>query len=135
MPDSGRPVVSPRRAALGLLAGVGAAIGYGSLLAFLYLIGTQTYRWFRQGEWTHIGMGDGIRIGLVHCCVKDGGSGRLAGSAMVGVAGDLAGDAQGIRSHSRLAGLVCREHRRQQPVHLLQGSAAAALILSNVGTE
>ena len=71
--------MSARRAALRLLAGIGAAVGYGSLLAFLYLIGTQTYRWFREGEWTHIGMGDGIRIGLVHCCVKDGGSGRLAG--------------------------------------------------------
>jgi hypothetical protein len=79
MPDSGRPVVRAGRAAVGLLAGIGAVIGYGSLLAFLYLIGTQTYRWFREGEWTHIGMGDGIRIGLVHCCVKDGGSGRLAG--------------------------------------------------------
>ena len=79
MPDSGRPVVSARRAALRLLAGIGAAVGYGGLLAFLYLIGTQTYRWFREGEWTHIGMGDGIRIGLVHCCVKDGGGGRLAG--------------------------------------------------------
>jgi hypothetical protein len=67
-----------RRTLLGFLAGMGAVIGYGCLLAFLYLIGTQTYRWFREGEWTHIGIGDGIRIGLMHCCVKDGGGGRLA---------------------------------------------------------
>ncbi|MDP9008149.1 MAG: hypothetical protein M3N91_05490 [Pseudomonadota bacterium] len=70
--------MSARRAGLRLAAGIGAGIGYGSLLAFLYLIGMQTYRWFREGAWTHIGMGDGIRIGLVHCCVKDGGGGRLA---------------------------------------------------------
>jgi hypothetical protein len=67
-----------RRAALYTLAGLGALIGYGFLLAFLCLVGMQTYRWFREGEWLHIGMGDGIRIGLVHCCVKGGGSGRLA---------------------------------------------------------
>ena len=69
--------MSARRAGLRLAAGIGAGIGYGSLLAFIYLIGMQTYRWFREGAWTHIGMGDGIRIGLVHCCVKDGGGGRL----------------------------------------------------------
>ena len=67
------------RAVLQMLAGLGALIGYGCLLAFLYLVGMQTYRWFREGEWMHIGMGDGIRFGLVHCCVKDGGGGRLAG--------------------------------------------------------
>ncbi|HEX3914373.1 MAG TPA: hypothetical protein VHW71_12760 [Steroidobacteraceae bacterium] len=68
-----------RTAALRLVSGIGAIIGYGCLAAFLYLIGTQLYRWFRQGEWTHVGMGDGLRIGLLHCCVKDGGTGRIAG--------------------------------------------------------
>ena len=58
---------------------IGAAIGYGCLAAFLYLIGVQLYRWFRQGEWTHIGMGDGLRISLTHCCLKEDGSGRIAG--------------------------------------------------------
>jgi hypothetical protein len=67
-----------RSAVLRLMGGIGAIIGYGCLLAFLYLIGVQTYRWFREGEWTHIGVGDGIRIGLVHCCIKDGGGGRLS---------------------------------------------------------
>jgi len=67
-----------RRAALRLMGGIGAIIGYGCLLAFLYLISVQTYRWFREGAWTHVGMGDGIRIGLLHCCIKDGATGRLA---------------------------------------------------------
>ena len=58
--------------------GVGAIIGYGGLAAFLYLVGLQSYRWFREGEWTHIGLNDGLRTGLMRCCVKDGDSGRLA---------------------------------------------------------
>jgi hypothetical protein len=59
------------------IGGIGAVIGYGCLIAFLYLVGVQVYRWFREGEWTHIGMGDGLRIGLVHCCAKDGDTGRI----------------------------------------------------------
>jgi hypothetical protein len=39
----------------------------------------QLYRWFRQGEWTHIGMGDGIKVGLMRCCVKDDGTGHFGG--------------------------------------------------------
>jgi hypothetical protein len=64
-----------RNMALWVMAGLGAIIGYGTLLAFLGLIGVQAYRWFREGEWMHVGMGDGIRIALVNCCVKDGGGG------------------------------------------------------------
>jgi hypothetical protein len=71
--------MSMRTAALRVTGGIGAVVGYGCLAAFLYLISTQLYRWFRQGEWTHIGMGDGIRIGLVHCCVRNDGVGRIAG--------------------------------------------------------
>jgi hypothetical protein len=56
----------------------GAAIGYGCLFAFLSLVGAQVYRWFRDGEWTHIGLADGLRDGLLHCCVKEGATGRLA---------------------------------------------------------
>ncbi len=70
--------MSVRTVALRVLSGIGAVIGYGCLAAFLYLISVQLYRWFRQGEWTHIGVGDGIRIGLVHCCVKEDGVGRIA---------------------------------------------------------
>jgi hypothetical protein len=69
--------MNARRTLLQLLAGIGALIGYGCLLAFLYLVGMQAYRWFREGQWTHIGMGDGIRKGLAHCCVKEGAGGRL----------------------------------------------------------
>ena len=60
---------------------VGAVVGYGCLAAFLYLISLQIYRWFRAGEWTHIGVSDGLRAALAHCCVKDGATGRLAGLA------------------------------------------------------
>jgi hypothetical protein len=67
-----------REIALQLLRGVGAVIGYGCLAAFLYLVSLQFYRWFREGEWTHVGMSDGLRSGLSRCCVKDGDSGRLA---------------------------------------------------------
>jgi hypothetical protein len=59
-------------------AAIGAVIGYGCLAAFLYLISVQIYRWFRDGEWTHVGINDGFRISLEHCCVKDGDTGRLA---------------------------------------------------------
>ena len=57
---------------------IGALIGYGCLAAFLYLVGMQVYRWFREGEWTHLGLNDGLRVGLAQCCVKDGDTGRLA---------------------------------------------------------
>jgi hypothetical protein len=62
-----------------VVSGIGAVIGYGCLVAFLYLVGAQVYRWFREGEWMHVGMNDGLRTGLLHCCVKDGETGRLAG--------------------------------------------------------
>jgi hypothetical protein len=68
---------SGRRIALQIARGFGALVGYGCLAAFLYLIGLQIYLWFREGEWTHLGLSDGIRIGLSHCCVKDGDAGRL----------------------------------------------------------
>jgi hypothetical protein len=65
-------------AALRLTSGIGAVIGYGGLIAFLYLVGLQSYRWFHDGEWTPVGMNDGLRISLLHCCVKEGDTGRLA---------------------------------------------------------
>jgi hypothetical protein len=68
-----------RTAVLRVTSIVGAIIGYGCLAAFLFLIGMQLYGWFRQGEWTHVGMGDGIRVGLIRCCVRDGSPGYFAG--------------------------------------------------------
>jgi hypothetical protein len=70
--------VKPGQVGLKFFGLVGAAIGYGCLAAFLYLVGLQTYRWFRDGEWTHIGLNDGLRAGLIRCCVKDTDNGRLA---------------------------------------------------------
>ncbi len=64
-----------------ILRAFGGLVGYGFVAAFLALIGLQTYRWFRQGQWTHIGMGDGLHGVLVTCCVKDGDTGRLAALA------------------------------------------------------
>ena len=74
----GGSAMTARDLAWKFFAAVGALFGYGCLAAFLYLVGLQAYRWFREGEWTHIGLNDGLRTGLMHCCVKDGDSGRLA---------------------------------------------------------
>ncbi len=65
-------------AAFRVFSAIGAVIGYGCLLAFLYLVGAQVYRWFRDGEWSHVGLADGLRAVLIHCGVKDGDTGRLA---------------------------------------------------------
>ena len=78
MPDGSGGVMKARTALLKFMAGVGALIGYGCLAAFLYVICAQIYKWFRDGEWTRIGIGDGIRICLVHCCAQDGDT-RLGG--------------------------------------------------------
>jgi len=56
----------------------GAVLGYGCLAAFLYLISLQIYLWFRDGDWTHFGVAEGMRLWLTRCCVKDGDTGRLA---------------------------------------------------------
>jgi hypothetical protein len=71
--------MSARTAVLRVTSVIGAIIGYGCLAAFLCLIGVQMYGWFRQGEWMHVGMGDGIRVTLVRCCVRDVAVGRFAG--------------------------------------------------------
>ena len=56
----------------------GAVIGYGCLAAFLCLVGFQVDRWFRDGEWTHIGMCDGLRAVLSHWGVTPDSTGRLS---------------------------------------------------------
>jgi hypothetical protein len=63
---------------LRIIGGLGAVLGYGCLAAFLYLISVQIYRWFREGDWTHFGVAEGLRVWLTRCCVKDGDTGRLA---------------------------------------------------------
>lgn len=79
MPLRRRSVMNARTALLKILAAIGALIGFGCLAVFLYVIGTQIYKWFRDGDWTRIGLGDGIRVVLEYCGVQDGGTGRLAG--------------------------------------------------------
>lgn len=68
----------PRKLLLRISQVLGALLGYGCLVAFLFLVGMQLYRWLRDGEWTHIGVTEGMRSGLVRCCVNDGDTGRLA---------------------------------------------------------
>lgn len=70
--------LNARDTALRIVSGLGALVGYGCLAAFLYLISMQIYHWFRAGEWTHFGVIEGMRAGLLRCCVKDGDTGRLA---------------------------------------------------------
>jgi hypothetical protein len=45
---------------------LGAIVAYGYLIAFLGLLGFQVYRWFQNGEWTHVGVNDGMRAALAH---------------------------------------------------------------------
>lgn len=60
------------------LCALGASVAYGGLAVFLFVITLQIYRWFRDGEWTHIGIVEALRVGVSRCCVKDGDTGRLA---------------------------------------------------------
>lgn len=59
------------------LRALGATVAYGALALFLYVITLQIYRWFRAGEWTHIGVTEALRLTVSRCCVKDGDTGRL----------------------------------------------------------
>ena len=70
--------MSTRHAVLGITRVLGATLGYGSFALFLALISVQVYRWLRDGEWTRIGVSEGIRITLQHCGVQPGDTGRLA---------------------------------------------------------
>jgi hypothetical protein len=47
-----------------------ACVAYAFLAAFVGLVGTQIYSWFRTGDWTHIGVNDGLRAVLVRCCTR-----------------------------------------------------------------
>jgi hypothetical protein len=70
--------MNARQFFLRITRAAGALVGYGCLAAFLWLTGTQIYRWFRAGDWTHIGVSEGLRTLLARCCVKDGDTGRIA---------------------------------------------------------
>jgi hypothetical protein len=69
------PTLPARIAVARTLGGVAA---YGCFAAFIALVSVQVYRWFRDGEWTHIGITDGLRAVLVSCGVNDTSTGLLA---------------------------------------------------------
>jgi hypothetical protein len=70
--------MNSREVGLRFASVVGALVGYGSLAAFFYLVAWQSYRWLRDGEWTHIELVNGLHDKLASCCVKDGDAGRMA---------------------------------------------------------
>jgi hypothetical protein len=55
-----------------------AIVAYAFLAAFVALVGTQIYGWFRTGDWTHVGVNDGLRAVLVRCCARNGDIGRFS---------------------------------------------------------
>ena len=55
-----------------------AIVAYAFLAAFICLVGTQIYSWFRTGDWTHIGVNDGLRAVLARCCARDGDVGHFS---------------------------------------------------------
>ena len=75
---SARAPVSVRDALLRLGSVLGAIVAYGYLIAFLGLLGFQVYRWFQSGEWTHVGVNDGMRAALAHFAGPDGLTGWRA---------------------------------------------------------
>ena len=70
--------MTARELSLRVGGAAGATFGYGCLAAFLGLIGFQVYRWFHDGEWTHIGVSDGLRALLAHLGVSPDSTGRLS---------------------------------------------------------
>jgi hypothetical protein len=75
---SDRAPVNARDAILRLGSVLGAIVAYGYLLAFVGLLGFQVYRWFQNGEWTHVGVNDGLRAALAHFAGADGLTGWRA---------------------------------------------------------
>jgi len=57
---------------------IGGIVAYGGLAAFLSLVAVQLYRWLRAGEWTHIGISDGLAALIGWFGVRETDAGRLA---------------------------------------------------------
>jgi hypothetical protein len=74
----GDGAVTARESTWRIVSVLGAVVGYGCLAAFLALVGMQAYRWFKEGEWTHISLADGIRTVLGHLQLPDDPTSRLA---------------------------------------------------------
>ena len=75
----GDGAMTGRESSWRILSVLGGLVGYGCLAASLSLVGLQIYGWFKEGEWTHISLGDGIRAVLERMHVPDDATGRLAG--------------------------------------------------------
>ena len=73
--------MSGREAVLRIGSILGAIVAYGYLIACLALVGFQVYRWFQNGEWTHVGVNDGMRAALAHVAGVDGLTGWRASLA------------------------------------------------------
>jgi hypothetical protein len=67
-----------REVAWRALSVLGAILGYGCLALFLALVSYQVYRWFQDGEWTHIGVNDSLRAALARPGGPEALTGRLA---------------------------------------------------------
>ena len=67
-----------RDACLQFARALAAIVAYAFLAAFIWLVGTQLYSWFRTGDWTHIGVNDGLRAVRVRCCARDADYGRFS---------------------------------------------------------
>jgi hypothetical protein len=75
----GDGAMTGRESSWRILSVLGGVVGYGCLAASLSLVGLQIYGWFKEGEWTHISLGDGIRAVLERMHIPDDATGRLAG--------------------------------------------------------
>jgi hypothetical protein len=75
----GDGAMTGRESSWRIVSVLGGVVGYGGLAAFLSLVGLQGYWWFKEGEWTHVSLGDGIRAVLDRMHISDDATGHLAG--------------------------------------------------------
>lgn len=75
----GDGAMTGRESSWRIVSVLGGVVGYGGLAAFSSLVGLQGYWWFKEGEWTHVSLGDGIRAVLDRMHISDDATGRLAG--------------------------------------------------------
>jgi hypothetical protein len=61
-----------------LLRALSAVVAFGSFAWCLGLVGTQLYRWFRDGAWTRISTSDGLISLVTSCCTQGDSEGRMA---------------------------------------------------------
>jgi hypothetical protein len=60
------------------LRALAAVIAFGSFAWCLGLIGTQLYRWARDGAWPRISASDGLVSLVSSCCARGDGEGHMA---------------------------------------------------------